>query len=150
MATGVGAARAIVASSPELARCEELAGVKDVPSTDVIAVRLFLDKPVSLPNQSNVFAGFALGGDEDAKDVAGTFFDLCQLHDEYATVAADPTDDVRAVVEVDLYNAGSVLGKTDAELVQAALDDVLRGCVPGSVPGDVCVVDSSVQRSRAG
>ena len=79
MATGVGAARAIVASSPELARCEDLAGVKDVPSTDVIAVRLFLDKPVSLPNQSNVFAGFALGGDEDAKDVAGTFFDLCQL-----------------------------------------------------------------------
>ena len=112
MATGVGAARAIVASSPELERCEDLAGVKDVPSTDVIAVRLFLDKPVLLPNQSNVFAGFALGGDEDAKDVAGTFFDLCQLHDEYATVAADPTDDVRAVVEVDFYNAGSVLGKT--------------------------------------
>ena len=150
LATGVGAARAIVASSPELARCEDLAGVKDVPSTDVIAVRLFLDKPVSLPNQSNVFAGFALGGDEDAKDVAGTFFDLCQLHDEYATVAADPTDDVRAVVEVDLYNAGSVLGKTDAELVQAALDDVLRGCVPGSVPGDVCVVDSSVLRFKGG
>ena len=150
MATGVGAARGIVANSPELSRCPDLAGIKDVPSTDVIAVRLFLDKPTSLPNTSNVFAGFALGGDEDAKDVAGTFFDLCALHDEYADVAADPTDDVRAVVEVDMYNAGAVLGLTDAELVRVALRDVLEGCVPGVVPRDVRVVDSSVLRFKGG
>ena len=64
MATGVGAARGIIASSPELRECPDLAGIKDVPSTDVVAVRLFLDKPVRLPNVSNVFAGFALGGDD--------------------------------------------------------------------------------------
>ena len=150
MATGVDAARGIVADSPELSRCPDLAGIKNVPSTDVIAVRLFLDKPVRLPNTSNVFAGFALGGDEDAKDVAGTFFDLCALHDEYADVAADPTDDVRAVVEVDMYNAGAVLGLSDAELVQVALRDVLEGCVPGVVPRDVRVVDSSVLRFKGG
>ena len=38
-----------IASSPELRECPDLAGIK-VPSTDVVAVRLFLDKPVRLPN----------------------------------------------------------------------------------------------------
>ena len=150
MATGVGAARGIIASSPELRECPDLAGIKDVPSTDVVAVRLFLDKPVRLPNVSNVFAGFALGGDDAAVNVAGTFFDLYRLHDEYAHVAADPTDDVRAVVEIDMYNAGAVLGLSDAELVDVALRDVLKGCVPGCVPGDVSVVDSSVLRFKGG
>ena len=91
MATGVGAARGIIASSPELRECPDLAGIKDVPSTDVVAVRLFLDKPVRLPNVSNVFAGFALGGDDAAVNVAGTFFDLCALHDEYANDRGGPT-----------------------------------------------------------
>ena len=150
MATGVGAARGIVSSSPELCECPDLAGIKDVPSTDVIAVRLFLDKQVRLPNVSNVFAGFPLGGDDAAVNVAGTFFDLCALHDEYATIAADPRDDVRAVVEVDMYNAGAVLGLADAELVDVALRDVLEGCVPGCVPSDVRVVDSSVLRFKGG
>jgi hypothetical protein len=38
------------------------------------------------------------------------------------------------VIEVDLYNCGSVIGRSDDELVSAALEDILRGCVPGAVP----------------
>ena len=49
-----------------------------------------------------------------------------------------------------MYNAGAVLGLTDAELVRVALRDVLEGCVPGVVPRDVRVVDSSVLRFKAG
>ena len=37
---------------------------------------------------------------------------------------------------------------SDAELVDVALRDVLEGCVPGCVPSDVSVVDSSVLRFK--
>ena len=60
MATGVGAARGIVAASPALAAAPGLQGVAKIPSTDVAALRLFLDRPVKLRRKSNVFAGFDL------------------------------------------------------------------------------------------
>lgn len=174
MATGVGAAAGIIAASPKLAAAEGLSGVAEIPSTDVIAVRLFLDRAVTLPNASNVFSGFDLRpgqspGRRDARvegvgstrDIAGTFFDLCALHDEYKRVGVPPRDAPGsastghptvpgAVIEVDLYNAGAVLDLSDEDLVAAALDGVLRRCVPDRIPADARVIDSSVLRFRGG
>jgi len=145
----VGAARGIIAASPELAAAPGLKGVASIPSTDVVAIRLFLDQPAALPNASNVFAGFNLrrrrsgatgsdgSSDGSTRDIAGTFFDLCALHDEYKPGArgaparastngtADNSRDRNvdqsgtpppvpgAVFEVDLYNASSVLDRSD-------------------------------------
>lgn len=148
MAAGVGATRAILSGSPELAAAPGFAGVSSIPSADVIAVRLFLDAPISMPNASNVWSGFSFrGGDGETlaatRDVAGTFFDLCALQDEYR-------ESPGAVVEVDMYNAGSALGLADEELARAALDDVLRGCLGDRVPRDVVVEDFSVLRFAGG
>ena len=64
MAAGVGATRAILSGSPELAAAPDRRGRPRVPSADVIAVRLFLDAPMSMPNASNCGLGSrARGGD---------------------------------------------------------------------------------------
>ena len=182
MATGVGAARGIIASSPDLRDAAGLRGFladpdpdsddpdsSGIPSTSVIAVRLFLDVAVTLPCKSNVWGGFTLGASRGSKnggvegvtdtvgteDVAGTFFDLCALHDEYRDLkksSSDASDDVRSVIEVDMYNAGSVIDLDDETLVEMALRDILTACVRDVAPEiqDAVVVDSSVLRFKDG
>lgn len=71
-AMGIGAMQGVVRASPLLAQQQDFAGIANLGSTDVLAVRLWLDKRVQPPTKSNVVARFDRG-------VGGTFFDLTQL-----------------------------------------------------------------------
>ena len=122
------APRAGIASSPEL---REVPGPRRDQGRALHGRRrrrLFLDKKVRLPNVSNVFAGFRARRRRSQPCTSpGPSSTCARLHDEYATIAADPTDDVRAVVEVDMYNTElRNSGCADAELVDVALRDVLE------------------------
>lgn len=129
-AVGVKAMQGIVRSSPDLAACPELARVSNLSTVDVAAVRLWLDKLVQSDTPSNVMAGFDQG-------VGATFFDLNSLQDEYRQEAG-------SVVEVDYYNATSLLGLTDEQLIQRTLHTYLAACQPAY--GLCQVLDASVLR----
>ena len=93
-----------------------------------------------MPNASNVWSGFSFrGGDGETlaatRDVAGTFFDLCALQDEYR-------ESPGAVVEVDMYNAGSALGLSDDELARRRSTTCCEG-----VSAIACLATSSSRTS---
>ncbi|KAA6416615.1 MAG: hypothetical protein FRX49_11820 [Trebouxia sp. A1-2] len=121
------------------ATAQELARVSNLSTVDVAAVRLWLDKLVQPDTPSNVMAGFDQG-------VGATFFDLntlqvllheLVLQDEYRQEAG-------SVVEVDYYNATSLLGLTDEQLIQRTLHTYLAACQPAY--GLCQVRDASVLR----
>lgn len=72
LAVGVPPLQRLVSSSPLLASCEELRGVNELRCSDVLAVRLWLDRPLTFRTPSNVVAGFDPG-------VGGTLFHLNDL-----------------------------------------------------------------------
>lgn len=85
----------------------------DLSTIDVMAVRLWLDRRISLPYASNVLAGIDAG-------VGVTAFDLSVLQDQYR-------DEPGSVVELDFYNASSLLPLPDEAVVQRCLQQYLGG-----------------------
>lgn len=65
----------IVAGSPSLAASPEFNSIMNLGGIDVLAARLWLDRPVHLKNPSNVLAGFEPG-------TGLTLFDLNRLQVE--------------------------------------------------------------------
>ncbi|KAL3146106.1 hypothetical protein ABBQ38_015455 [Trebouxia sp. C0009 RCD-2024] len=131
-AVGVKAMQGIVSSSPDLGASPALARISRLSTVDVAAVRLWLDARVQPETPSNVMAGFDEG-------VGATFFDLNTLQEEYKREAG-------SVVEVDYYNAASLLGMTDEQLIQHTLHTYLAACHPAY--GLCQVQDASVLRFR--
>jgi hypothetical protein len=72
LAAGVGAAQALVASSPLLASASDLRALSEVRRADVLAARVWLDRKLPMPYASNVVSGL----DERA---GATLFDLSAL-----------------------------------------------------------------------
>lgn len=119
-----------LSKSPALASREEFRRFGNLRGTDVLATRLFFDREVETPYSANACWGF------DDK-VGQTWFDLKKLH------APRLDGEPGAVIEVDYYHAGSLLGLSDAELEAKAWRD-LQKMVPAFKKAKV--VDAAVVR----
>lgn len=102
-------------------------------SIDVLAVRLYLDRKVTVPYKSNACFGFD-------KATGWTFFDLTQLHDELK-------DSPVTVLEADFYHADQLLPQSDEALV-ARVKRYIAQCLPEV--GAAQVTDYSVVRIPQG
>jgi len=72
LAAGIPAIQKLLLSSPVLGAADDLRPLMGLRCTDVLAVRIWLNKKLRLKNVSNVVAGFDKG-------VGGTFFQLDEL-----------------------------------------------------------------------
>jgi hypothetical protein len=84
-------------------------------AVDVLAVRLWPDRKVAIPNPANACFGFH-------PTTGWTFFDLNALHDAYH-------DEPGTVVEVDFYHANQLLALPD-EMLLAQVQRDLATCIP--------------------
>ena len=119
-----------LAKSPALASRDEFRKFGNLRGTDVLATRLFFDRDVDTPYSANACWGF------DDK-VGQTWFDLKRLH------APRLDGEPGAVVEVDYYHAGSLLGLSDDEIEAKARRD-LETMVPAFKNAEL--VDAAVVR----
>ena len=119
-----------LAKSPALASRDEFRKFGNLRGTDVLATRLFFDRDVETPYSANACWGF------DDK-VGQTWFDLKKLH------APRLDGEPGAVVEVDYYHAGSLLGLSDGEIEAKARRD-LETMVPAFKNAEL--VDAAVVR----
>ncbi|CAI5999597.1 unnamed protein product [Closterium sp. NIES-64] len=128
-AVGISGLKNIVASSPALSSRKEFLGVANLGAIDVLAVRLWLDRKITIPKPSNACFGF----DETT---GWTFFDLNAIHDEYK-------DEPCTVVEADFYHANQYLPMSD-EAIVATVMRYLATCLPAFASAQV--TDSAVVR----
>ncbi|XP_040372525.1 uncharacterized protein LOC112193363 isoform X2 [Rosa chinensis] len=85
------------------------------PATiDVLSVKLWLDRKVSIPNASNACSGF----DDSFK---WSFFDLTVIHDDHK-------DSTVTVLQADFYRANELLVLTDKQIV-AKVTSYLSKCI---------------------
>ncbi|MDX2254047.1 MAG: FAD-dependent oxidoreductase [Pseudanabaenaceae cyanobacterium bins.39] len=129
MAVGISAMQKIVTSSPALQKRLEFRNLMNLGAIDVLAVRLWFDRRITVPRPSNACFGFD-------KTTGWTFFDLNALHDEYA-------HETGSVIEVDFYHANQFLPLDNAAIV-AIVQSYLSSCLPEF--GQAKVIDSSVIR----
>ncbi|KAJ7513577.1 hypothetical protein O6H91_23G005300 [Diphasiastrum complanatum] len=126
---GISAMQRIVASSPVLQERDEFLNTCNLGAVDVLAVRLWLDRKVSIPRPSNACFGFD-------SSTGWTFFDLNALHDEYQ-------DEQGTVVEADFYHANQLLPLNDEDIVRK-VQSYLSTCIPGFA--EASIVDRAVVR----
>jgi uncharacterized protein with NAD-binding domain and iron-sulfur cluster len=132
-AVGVSGMQKIIQHSPSLQDHSEFRNVMNLGAIDVLAIRLWFDRKVSIPRPSNAGFGFA-------PTTGWTFFDLNVLQDEYR-------DEPGSVIEVDFYHANQLLPLDDEQLVAIAHRD-LAVCVPEFRAAKV--VDHSIIRVPRG
>jgi uncharacterized protein with NAD-binding domain and iron-sulfur cluster len=128
---GIAGMKKIVAGSAALQRRPEFRNIFNLGAVDVLATRLWFDRPVRVPRASNACFGFD-------NTTGWTFFDLNQLHDEHRGAPG-------TVIEADFYHANQFLPLDDADIV-----NLVRGYLATCVPGFQAarVTDSSVIRLR--
>ncbi|MGK7910482.1 MAG: FAD-dependent oxidoreductase [Synechococcus sp.] len=130
---GISGMQAIVAGSETLCQRQEFLDVMNLKSIDVMAVRLWFDRHISIPLPSNACFGFD-------NTTGWTFFDLNALHDEFA-------DAPGSVIEADFYHANQLLPMSDEQVVEKVQRD-LATCIPEFASAQV--VDRSVIRVQRG
>jgi uncharacterized protein with NAD-binding domain and iron-sulfur cluster len=128
-AVGITGMKKIVANSPALRNRDEFRYLANLGAVDVLAVRLWFDRKVSIPLPSNACFGFHA-------TTGWTFFDLNALHDEYQ-------DEAGSVIEVDYYHANQFLGMDDAAVL-AEVQANLAGCIAAFAQAKI--VDYSIIR----
>ncbi|KAF8062940.1 hypothetical protein HT031_003779 [Scenedesmus sp. PABB004] len=136
LATGVPGLQGLVSRSPVLAAAADLRAAAALPTSAVLAARLWLDAHVPLRCASNVVAGFDAG-------MGGTVFQLEALQDQYRGEAG-------SVLEFDIYNAATLLPLPDDALIDRLLgtylEPALRRRGGGGAPPPPRVLDASVLR----
>ncbi|MCU0527051.1 MAG: FAD-dependent oxidoreductase [Elainella sp. Prado103] len=129
---GVSGMQKIVGQSC-LRQFPEFCQLLNLNAVDVLATRLWFDRPVPVPLPSNACFGF------DAT-TGWTFFDLNALHDEWQPEPG-------SVIEADFYHANQLLPLSDEQIIAKVQRDLTR-CIPDF--GAAQVIDASVVRlSRA-
>ncbi|MDX2256200.1 MAG: FAD-dependent oxidoreductase [Pseudanabaenaceae cyanobacterium bins.39] len=128
-AVGISGMQKIVAGSKALQKRREFRNLMNLGAIDVLAVRLWCDRKISVPRPSNACFGFD-------KTTGWTFFDLNALHDEYA-------DEAGSVIEVDFYHANQFLPLDNQEIIEI-VQNYLTSCIPEFASAKV--IDSSVIR----
>lgn len=128
---GINGMQRIVENSQVLKKREEFANTANLGAVDVLAVRLWLDKKVKIPQPSNACFGFD-------NTTGWTFFDLNSLHDEFK-------NETGTVVEADFYHANQFLPMTDDAIV-SKVQSYLSTCIPEF--SSAKVLDRAVVRFR--
>merc|ERR1712087_630268 len=140
LALGSRGMKAVISGSPALARASpELSAAASMPSIDVIAIRIWLDRVVETRTPANVLSRFpALRG------AGGTFFMLDQLQDEEPALLWGADTPQGSVLACDFYNAGGLIPLSDTDLVDLLMNELLPSAVPAFAQAHV--VDSHVAR----
>jgi len=123
----------LAAAAPELCRAASLVGI------DVIACRIWLDRPVATRTCANVLSRF-----DALRGAGGTFFmlDQMQLDDQELLWGGETPQG--SVVACDFYNAGGLMPLKDADLINLLMKELLPAAVPEF--SQASVVDSFVGR----
>ena len=147
LAVGPSALPKVVAASPALQGCPQLAATSGLSTVDVCAVRLWPASapPRPLPCPSNVFCGVPGA----PRDMGGTMYDLGALMGQKCRPEGNALaveGDVAGAFEVDVYNAGSLSGCSEEELVSFAKRAL---ALTGRAWLDVGVERAAVLRGKA-
>ena len=135
-------------SDPSLAmRCPELTAAASLPATDVLSLRLWLDRKVTVPYPANVFARFS-----QLRGAGGTFFDLNALQGDttdtlralWAAPADADTAALGSVIACDFYGSTQLAFMSDADLIDMVAKELLPSAVPAF--GGAVVLDAHVMR----
>jgi len=129
--------------------CPELTAAASLPATDVMTVRLWLDRRVDVPYPANVFARYP-----ELRGAGGTFFDLSAASMQGGTQdalralwAAAPDTDARTlgtVIACDFYGSTQLSMLCDTDLVDMITTRLLPSCVPAFA--GVHVLEHNVMR----
>ena len=140
LAVGAKGMGALMANSPECAALTpELVRAGSLDSIDVVSVRLWLDRTISVADPANVFSRFSA-----LKGAGATFFMLDQLqHDTKQALWGDQPEQ-GSVIASDFYNASAIAELSDQEVVDCLMQDLLPMAQP-AFRGAV-VVDQEVRR----
>jgi uncharacterized protein with NAD-binding domain and iron-sulfur cluster len=140
LAVGAKGMGALMANSPECAALTpELVRAGSLDAIDVMSVRLWLDRTISVADPANVFSRFSA-----LKGAGATFFMLDQLqHDTKQALWGDqPVQG--SVIASDFYNASAIAELSDQDVVDCLMQDLLPMAQP-AFRGAV-VVDQEVRR----
>ncbi|KAF0891252.1 hypothetical protein E2562_009430 [Oryza meyeriana var. granulata] len=112
LATGLSPLQCIIKNSPFLHSQQEFTNVLHLSTIDVISIKLWFDKKITISKVANVCSGF--------DDPSGwTFFDLTSICDDY-------TDKSTTVVEAEFYNASHLLPLNDEQIVSEASSHLIK------------------------
>ncbi|MDC0310283.1 FAD-dependent oxidoreductase [bacterium] len=140
LAVGAKGMGALMANSPECAALTpELVRAGSLDAIDVVSVRLWLDRTISVADPANVFSRFSA-----LKGAGATFFMLDQLqHDTKQALWGDqPVQG--SVIGSDFYNASAIAELSDQDVVDCLMQDLLPMAQPAF--GGAVVVDQEVRR----
>ena len=140
LAVGAKGMGALMANSPECAALTpELVRAGSLDAIDVVSVRLWLDRTISVADPANVFSRFSA-----LKGAGATFFMLDQLqHDTKQALWGDQPAQ-GSVIASDFYNASAIAELSDQDVVDCLMQDLLPMAQP-AFRGAV-VVDQEVRR----
>ena len=140
LAVGAKGMGALMANSPVCAALTpELVRAGSLDAIDVVSVRLWLDRTISVADPANVFSRFSA-----LKGAGATFFMLDQLqHDTKQALWGDQPEQ-GSVIASDFYNASAIAELSDQEVVDCLMQDLLPMAQP-AFRGAV-VVDQEVRR----
>ena len=140
LAVGAKGMGTLMANSPECAALTpELVRAGSLDAIDVVSVRLWLDRTISVADPANVFSRFSA-----LRGAGATFFMLDQLqHDTKQALWGDqPVQG--SVIASDFYNASAIAELSDQDVVDCLMQDLLPMAQP-AFRGAV-VVDQEVRR----
>ena len=140
LAVGAKGMGALMANSPECAALTpELVRAGSLDAIDVVSVRLWLDRTISVADPANVFSRFSA-----LKGAGATFFMLDQLqHDTKQALWGDQPEQ-GSVIASDFYNASAIAELSDQEVVDCLMQDLLPMAQPAF--RRAVVVDQEVRR----
>ncbi|XP_062226426.1 uncharacterized protein LOC133924752 isoform X2 [Phragmites australis] len=113
-AMGLSPLQSIVTSRPFLRSDREFTNLLHLSTIDVISIKLWFDKKITIPKVANVCSGF-----DDSS--SWTFFDLTSIYDDYY-------EEPIPVVEAEFYNASHLLPLND-ECIASEASLHLMKCV---------------------
>ena len=140
LAVGARGMGALTAQSPDCgALAPELVQAGTLGSIDVVSVRLWLDRYVSVADPANVFSRFkALQGS------GATFFMLDQLQKGAESALWAGQAPQGSVIASDFYNASAIAELSDQQIVDCLMRDLLPMAQPAFA--EARVVDQEVRR----
>ncbi|KAK3141810.1 hypothetical protein QOZ80_4BG0338580 [Eleusine coracana subsp. coracana] len=129
-AIGLSPLQSIIMNSSFLRSDQEFANLLRLSTIDVISVRLWFDKKITIPNVANVCSGF-----DDSSGL--TFFDLTSVYDDYY---GEPI----TVVEAQFYNASHLLPLSDEHIISEVSSRLIK-CIQDF--DGATVIQHSVRRA---
>ncbi len=140
LAVGAKGMGALMSQSPACSElASELVRAGSLGSIDVVSIRLWLDRFVSVSDPANVLSRF-----DCLKGAGATFFMLDQLQRDSLQALWGSDSAQGSVIASDFYNASAIAELTDQEIVDCLMQDLLPNAQPAFRTARV--VDQEVRR----